>query len=161
VNNVGLGILIIANLAITGADAADFAQTNNCGSSLAAERSCTIAVTFTPVARGGRTAAVSITDNAIGARRRSASSERAPRLPRVLPGRAIRRPGSASPTSLSFATQPIATTSAVQAISLTNGTGATLSIAGLAIAGADPADFVEIANTCGASVVRAAPAQSG
>jgi hypothetical protein len=44
----------------------DFAQTNNCGSVLAAAASCTINVTFTPTATGTRTGALWITDNAVG-----------------------------------------------------------------------------------------------
>jgi hypothetical protein len=39
-----------------GADKSDFAQTNNCGHSLAANSSCTISVTFTPGAVGSRSA---------------------------------------------------------------------------------------------------------
>jgi hypothetical protein len=42
----------------------DFAiQTNTCGSSLAASKSCTITITFTPVDTGIRTASLQITDN--------------------------------------------------------------------------------------------------
>ena len=62
--NTGLGTLTISSLRITGANAADFSQTNTCGTIVAAGGSCTISVTFTPKATGVRRAAVSITDNA-------------------------------------------------------------------------------------------------
>jgi len=44
----------------------DFAQTNTCGSSVAAGSSCTISVTFTPTTTGSRTGTLTLTDNAAG-----------------------------------------------------------------------------------------------
>lgn len=58
--------LSIGGITITGANAADFAQKNKCGSSVAANSSCTISVTFTPKAKGSRAAIVSISDNGGG-----------------------------------------------------------------------------------------------
>src|SRR6478672_3043906 len=40
----------------------DYSQTNNCSSSLASGRTCTISVTFTPKALGSRTATLTVTD---------------------------------------------------------------------------------------------------
>lgn len=57
--------LTITSIAITGAQASDFSQTNNCGSSLTAGGSCTVNVTFTPAAAGNRAAALTFTNNAI------------------------------------------------------------------------------------------------
>jgi uncharacterized protein (TIGR03437 family) len=56
----GSSPLTIANIAVTG----DFAQTNNCGTTLPAGTTCYINVTFTPTAIGIRTGTVTITDNA-------------------------------------------------------------------------------------------------
>jgi pimeloyl-ACP methyl ester carboxylesterase len=54
-------------LAISGiTNSGDFAQTNNCGTTLAAAANCTINVSFTPTAAGARSGAVTITDNAPG-----------------------------------------------------------------------------------------------
>jgi len=56
-----------AALAITGmATSANFRQTNNCGTSVAAGSSCTINVTFTPTATGTLTGTLTITDNSNG-----------------------------------------------------------------------------------------------
>jgi hypothetical protein len=44
----------------------DFAETNNCGSSLASGASCTVTVTFTPTAALERTGAVVVTDDGNG-----------------------------------------------------------------------------------------------
>ena len=64
--NTGTTRLTITSIAITGINAVEFAQTHNCGSSLAAGANCTISVTFKPMAGGTRTAAVSLGDNAAG-----------------------------------------------------------------------------------------------
>jgi hypothetical protein len=63
--NIGDAALNIATngITITGTNANEFAQTNNCGSTLAATKSCTITVTFTPVDTGVATASLQITDN--------------------------------------------------------------------------------------------------
>ena len=60
--NTGNGTL--SNLTINASG--DFAQTNNCGGSVAASGSCTINVTFTPTANGNRTGALTLVDNASG-----------------------------------------------------------------------------------------------
>jgi FG-GAP-like repeat/Abnormal spindle-like microcephaly-assoc'd, ASPM-SPD-2-Hydin len=62
-SNLGTSALSISQIAIKGTDPNDFAQTNNCGSSVPPQSKCTITVTFTPTAKGSRSANVSITDN--------------------------------------------------------------------------------------------------
>ena len=52
--------LLVSNVAVTG----DFAQTNNCGSSVPARGSCVITLTFAPTATGARTGTLTVTDNA-------------------------------------------------------------------------------------------------
>ena len=60
--NTGNATLSITSISAGG----DFAQTNTCGSSLAASGSCAISVTFTPSATGQRTGTIAIADNASG-----------------------------------------------------------------------------------------------
>jgi hypothetical protein len=60
--NAGNVSLSISKVTISG----DFAQTNNCGTSLGAGLSCTFSVTFTPTAPNVRTGSIMITDNATG-----------------------------------------------------------------------------------------------
>jgi hypothetical protein len=62
--NTGTATLNITSIAVTGANSTDFAQTNNCGTSLAPAANCVINVTFTPTTTGTRGSAVTITDNA-------------------------------------------------------------------------------------------------
>jgi hypothetical protein len=61
--NHAKGTLSIFVVAITGTNASDFAQTNTCGGSVTAGSSCTFSITFTPGAKGSRTATLNIRDD--------------------------------------------------------------------------------------------------
>lgn len=56
--------LTFSQIAITGADNGDFAQTNTC-SSVAPAGKCSVSVTFTPSTKGTRTATLQLTDGAV------------------------------------------------------------------------------------------------
>jgi hypothetical protein len=60
VNNTGTATASISQIAAAG----EFAETSNCGGSIAAGASCTVSVTFTPTASGSRTGSLTITSNA-------------------------------------------------------------------------------------------------
>ena len=60
--NSGNAAASVSSIAASG----DFAQSNNCGSSIAAGASCTVNVTFTPTAGGARSGSLSIASNAPG-----------------------------------------------------------------------------------------------
>jgi hypothetical protein len=64
--NKGDAAVNITGISITGVDAKDFAETNTCGKSVASGASCFIKVTFKPLAKGKRTADVSVYDNGGG-----------------------------------------------------------------------------------------------
>jgi hypothetical protein len=61
--NIGDAALNINAGGILISPSTDFAQTNTCGSTVAAGNSCTISITFSPVDTGIRTASLQITDN--------------------------------------------------------------------------------------------------
>ena len=63
-SNTGNAPLSIGSIVIAGTNASDFAQTNTCGTSLAAAANCTISITFTPASAASLTATLTITDNA-------------------------------------------------------------------------------------------------
>ncbi|NDE01189.1 MAG: choice-of-anchor D domain-containing protein, partial [Gammaproteobacteria bacterium] len=67
--NDGNAPLSISAINTSGTDAAQFNQSNNCGSSLVAGANCTISVTFTPTSSGSKSAAVSIAHSATGSPR--------------------------------------------------------------------------------------------
>ncbi len=62
-NNVGTSTVTISKFGFTGPQASNFSQTNTCGSTLAGGSSCTISVTFTPLAKGPRSAALAVWDS--------------------------------------------------------------------------------------------------
>jgi len=136
------GSVNLTSLAITvaGANATDFAQTNNCGSVLGVNASCTIKVTFTPSASGGRTAAISFTDNAPGSPQTVAVS-----------GTGLSGHVSLTPSSLSFGNQNVGTAGTAQSVSMTNTGNAAFNIFGISLIGANPGDFSQT-NGCGTSL---------
>jgi hypothetical protein len=130
-----------ASLNISGISAgAPFAQTNNCPASLAGGANCTITVTFRPATRGSFSAVLSITDDATGSPQTVA-----------LRGTGVAPVASLSATSLSFAAQLVGTTSATQAVTLSNVGDSRLNISSIAASG----DFSQ-SNNCGASLAAGA-----
>ena len=131
--NTGIAVLNITNVTVSG----DFTQTNTCGASVAVGVACTITVAFAPTAPGNRYGSVTITDNA------SDSPQTI-----VLAGDGLPAPVvSLSVTSLTFSSQPLGTTSAPQALTLSNTGTAALIITSIVATG----DFAQI-NTCGTSL---------
>ena len=92
------GSITISSISASG----DYAQTNSCGNSMAAGANCTISVTFTPTATGSRTGALTITD----------TGSNSPQTV-SLSGTGVLQ-ATVSPTSLSFGSRAVATTSTTQ-----------------------------------------------
>ncbi len=120
--NNGSGPLALSTISASG----DFAETNNCGVNLNAGLSCAINVTFTPTTFGARTGTLSITDNATGSPHTAA-----------LNGTGVAPSSSVSPTSLTFTSQTVNTTSAAQPVTLQNVGNTTLTISAVNVSGAD------------------------
>src|SRR6266702_230632 len=142
-NNNSLA-LSINSIALTGTNAADFAQSNTCPSgsnTLAAGSSCTISLTFTPGASGARSANLTFTDNAAGSPQAVALSGTG-----VIAAPAV----SLNPTSVSFGNQKVGIDSTAQTVTLTNSGTTPLSISSIALTGTNAADFAQT-NTCPAS----------
>ncbi len=136
--NIGDLPMTISGIAVTGTDAADFSQTNNCGSSLAAGVSCAISVIFTPVQIGPLTAAVTITDDGAGDPQFITLSGTG-----VSSGPNV----TLSPTSLTFTTQVVGVVSAAKPVTLTNYGASPLGVANIKVTGADRNEFGET-STC-------------
>ena len=134
--NSGTTVLTITNISVTGTNSGDFAESNDCGSSLVAGAKCTITVTFTPTATGSRVAAVSIADSA-------------PNSPQSVPltGVGVSPSVLLSPTSLTFPTQTVFTPSKSQAVTLTNSGAGILTIKAITAT----RQFIQT-NTCGTTV---------
>ena len=130
--NTGTATLTISGISTS----AGFAQTNNCGSTLAATSSCTINVTFTPSAAGSATGTLSVTDDAAGSPQTVSLSGMG-----ASPGVMF------SPSSLVFGNQIVNTTSQPQPVMLTNTGTATLTISGISTS----AGFAQT-NNCGSTL---------
>ena len=64
--NSGLDTLIVNSIAVSGAQSFDFFQTNTCSAPVPVNGSCSIDITFAPMAGGPRTAIIAIASNAPG-----------------------------------------------------------------------------------------------
>ncbi len=135
--STGTTNLLNINITITGANASDFAQTNNCPSSMAPGTQCTINVTFTPSNVGAENATLDVNDNAANSPQTVALSGTGVGIPVA----------SVAPTTLTFASQDQGTTSAPQPVTLSNTGTAPLTISSIAASG----DFAE-ADNCSGSV---------
>jgi hypothetical protein len=135
--NTGQGTLTLTSIVAS----AQYSQTNTCGTSVAAGGSCTISVACTPTAIGTQIGTVTITDNASGSPQAISLTGTGQSQPVV----------SLSPTTLTFASQSLHTTSSPQTVTLTNTGGAALSITSIAMGGLNPGEFTET-NTCGSTV---------
>jgi hypothetical protein len=136
--NTGLTALTLSNVAVAGINAADFVQSNTCGTTLAAAASCEINVTFAPLASGNRSASVSVTDNAPGSPQLIVLTGTTPPAPAV----------SLSASDVSFPDQYAGTAGLPITVTLTNTGTAPLTINSVA---ASPADFGPL-SACGNSV---------
>jgi hypothetical protein len=138
--NTGHSTLVITNIAIAGPNPGDFAQTNNCGVTLARSASCTFNITFTPDANGNRAATLNITDNAGGSPQHV-----------DLAGMGIGPMATLNPTSLSFGNQNVNTTSGAKGLEVKNTGNNTLTISSIAISGTNATDFSQT-NNCPSSL---------
>ena len=136
--NTGSASLNFSSIVASG----DFAQTNDCGTSVAAAASCTITVSFTPTGDGIRTGELILSSND-------------PNSPQsiLLTGEGIGVVSdlTLSASSLTFGDQLCTTTSSAQNVTLTNTGDAVINISSIFASG----EFT-VTNDCGASVAAAA-----
>jgi hypothetical protein len=122
----------LTQIAVSG----DFAiSTNTCGTSIAADSSCTVGVTFSPAASGSRAGALTVTDSAGTQTAILSGTGQSPATDNL------------APTSLSFGTQQVGSSSLPQPVTLTNTGDTTLQGIQVQVSG----DF-QFVNNCGASL---------
>jgi Abnormal spindle-like microcephaly-assoc'd, ASPM-SPD-2-Hydin len=143
VNNNGTLAVAINSAGLTGINAADFGQTNNCGSSLAAGANCGLIVTFRPNQMGSRSASIKIVDSTLG-------SPHSVSLSGV--GLTSGTNATLSTSILTFGNQAVGTTSPAQSLMLSNYGTATLTIMSIAAS----ADFGETDTCSGSSLASGA-----
>lgn len=123
VTNSSASSVTINSLTAAGNYTAAGSGTSPCGGSLASHAKCTFAVTFTPSINGTVKGSVAV-------------SSSAPVTPQIygLSGTAV-LPVTFSPTSLTFAAQPVGTTSAPKTVTLTNNQNSVLSLTNIVASG--------------------------
>jgi hypothetical protein len=117
----------VASIAVTG----DFAQTNSCGTAIAAGGSCTVSVTFKPTATGTRTG--SLTVNAGGVTNTVSLSGTG-----TAPGPVL----GASPGSLTFGNTVVGSTATAQTVTVSNSGTAPATVSAVSVTG----DFAQTGN---------------
>jgi Abnormal spindle-like microcephaly-assoc'd, ASPM-SPD-2-Hydin/PQQ-like domain len=145
--NGGTASITIASIGLTGTNSGDFAiWSKTCGSSLAASSSCSANIVFAPTATGARSAKLSFTDSASGSPQTM-----------TLTGTGTSSSGtvSASPTSLTFASTKIGSSSASQAVTLSNSLSSSITISSVTISGTNAGDFGIASKTCSTSLAAA------
>jgi hypothetical protein len=122
-----------------------FAQTNNCGSSLGTDSTCTINVTFTPSGSGVTTGTLSIPSGEPGS----------PAMVTLVGTSGSSISGNngltASPASLAFGDEAVGSASAAQAVTVTNPGSAPATISSISVSG----PFSQT-NNCGGSLAAGA-----
>jgi hypothetical protein len=129
--NMGSASLGIASKTMTG----DFAETDDCGPTVAAASTCTFNITFLPTATGTRTGTLTITDDAAGSPHTVS-----------LTGTGLSDPPFArvSPSQLVFSSSPISTPTAAQSVTVTNSSNQPLNLNAPQTTG----DFAVTGNNC-------------
>jgi hypothetical protein len=145
ITNSGGGTLSVSAIANTGTNPTDFSHTSNCGGNpLAAGKSCTVEVTFTPAETGSFSATLNITDNATGSPQKVTLTGT---------GTATGPIAKLSATSLSFPSTAKGSTSTLP-LTITNAGSGTLSVSAIANTGTNPTDFSHTSN-CGGNPLAA------
>jgi len=142
-SNTGNASLTGVTISITGANASSFSQTNKCGTSVAANGSCAITVTFKPAATGALSASVSVSDNASGSPQTAGLSGTGAPAPAPVV--------NLSTNSATFPGTPVSTAAPTQQITLSNTGNASLTGVAISISGTNASSFSQT-NKCGTSV---------
>jgi Abnormal spindle-like microcephaly-assoc'd, ASPM-SPD-2-Hydin len=145
VTNSGTAALTVSGVTVSGTNATDFTQTNNC-SSVAAKATCAVNVTFKPGATGARSGSLAIAHNATG----SPSSVSLSGTGASAPTPAV----SLSSSTIALGSVQVGMSSAAQSVTLTNTGTAALTISSITLGGTNASDFART-GTCAAGSVAA------
>jgi sugar lactone lactonase YvrE len=135
--------LPITSILVTGSGASVFAQTNNCGATLAANSTCQIAVTFTPTILGQFIATVTVSDMVSG----TPATQTAGMTGLTGTPNAI-----LVEDQLNFGQQNVGITSAVKNLTLTSTGVVPLTISSITLTGTDTSQFAVGTTTCGTTL---------
>ena len=134
--NSGGEALTAIEVSVSGA----FQTSNNCGSQLAGQTSCSISVVFAPIQVGSQTGTLTVSD---ALRTQTVALTGTGIAPPVL---------SVAPSSLNFSTQQPGVASAPQTLTVSNTGGASMANVGFQITGPAAANYSIGVSTCGNSL---------
>ena len=138
--------LLISSITLTGSNAKDFTQTNDCGGALTAGASCFVKVAFKPAASGTRLATMSISDN----------PGNPPQIVNLSGTGTSNGPAvTLSAPNFYFGSYPLGVSGGPQNLRVTSSGNAPLTISALTLSGADSTDFSQT-NNCGGSLAAGA-----
>lgn len=142
-NNTGSTAMTGLTIYMSGLNPGDFAETNSCGNSLAANSTCSIQVTFKPQAAGSRsgTLIAAYTSGSGGSFHAGLTGTGTGAAPTVL----------LSPGSLNFGNQTVNVTSSPQTATLTNTSAGPVNISSVGITSGAVA-FAVVSNSCGSTL---------
>lgn len=130
--NLGSAALAITRTTIS----PNFAETDDCGTSVPAASSCTFSITFTPIVVGNLAGTLAITDDAHGSPQTVALSGT---------GTLGLETMGVSPSNLNFSATPVGYAAALQTVTVTNGGSSTMSLSNVLVS----RDFSVRKNNCG------------
>ncbi|MDX6257375.1 MAG: hypothetical protein QOJ11_3709 [Frankiales bacterium] len=139
ITNTGPATANVSGVSVSG----DYSQTNNCGS-LPTGSSCVVSVTFHPSISGTRTGALTVSSNA-------GNGAATVSLTGTGSGGGTSATLAASPSSLTFASTTVGSTSSAQSVTLTNSGTAAATVSSIGASG----DFSQT-NSCGSSIAAGA-----
>lgn len=154
-SNTGHAPLAISSIVLGGGFPGSFTETNNCGTSLAINSSCTISVSFVPTAAGTVSAYISVMDNAVVSN--SVSNFTAT---------GVAPQAFVTPTTLNFPNTAVGDSSSVKIVTLSNSGTAPMTITSISVGplgspSTTLAPFFSEVNNCGATLAPGASCKIG
>ena len=133
--------LTITGISISGTNASDFAESDDCPGSVPPGASCTISVTFKPTATGRRTANVAVAYTGVGGGPLTVPLSGTASVPAPVV--------TLSAIELDYGHQGVGKTSPAQTVTLRNTGNASLNIQTVGVTGTNPGDFaITNSSTC-------------
>jgi hypothetical protein len=136
ITNIGGTAVSVSS--VVSSNPAEFTIATNSCTTVNAGASCSVGVTFKPSVAGARTATITVISNGVGSPQTISASGT---------GSASASPGQLSmATTLSFASQAVATTSAASSVTITNVGSTAVAMSG--VVSSNPAEFTIASSTC-------------
>ncbi len=141
VTNTGVVPLSISGISLSSTSPQPFSQTNNCGSSVGVNNSCTINVVFDPSALGAASATLTIATGAYTAATQTVALSGTGAAPTFM----------VSPSSLAFGVLPPNSASSPMPVTVTNTGAVALAISSITLSSTSPQPYSQ-SNNCGSTV---------